>query len=78
MAIDIELNEHVLHEGSLNTSIDSNSSHSLCLTSIQPLKTSPTLSDEYGRDDLVLLVRDPQWLFAYWDLSGGLMSCILR
>lgn len=30
----------------------------------------PGLPDGYGEDRLVLLPRDPQWLFAYWDLKN--------
>jgi len=30
----------------------------------------PGLPDGYGEDRLVLLPRDPQWLYAYWDLKN--------
>lgn len=30
----------------------------------------PGLPDGYGIDRLVLLPRDPAWLYAYWDLAG--------
>ncbi len=28
------------------------------------------LSDRYGTDRLVMLVRDPYWVFCYWELDG--------
>lgn len=31
----------------------------------------PELPDGYGDDRLVLLVRDPYWLYLYWDLNPG-------
>jgi hypothetical protein len=31
----------------------------------------PDLPGHYGRDMIVLLVRDPECLFAYWELAGG-------
>ena len=35
------------------------------------LRSDATLPDSYGSDRLVLLARDPQCLYAYWDLSDG-------
>ncbi|MCZ7644760.1 MAG: DUF4912 domain-containing protein [Planctomycetota bacterium] len=32
------------------------------------------IPDSYGWDRLVALPRDPQWLFAYWELTGGLLD----
>lgn len=32
------------------------------------------LPGAYGLDRLVALVRDPRWLFAYWELTGGLLD----
>lgn len=32
------------------------------------------IPDSYGLDRLVALVRDPQWAFCYWELSGGLLD----
>ncbi|HEY3319196.1 MAG TPA: DUF4912 domain-containing protein [Planctomycetota bacterium] len=34
----------------------------------------PFLSDNYGLDRLVAMVRDPEWVFLYWELNG----CALR
>ncbi|MBU0650946.1 DUF4912 domain-containing protein [bacterium] len=28
----------------------------------------------YSQDKIILLVRDPHWLFAYWDLSGSIVE----
>ena len=32
------------------------------------------LPDTYGYDRLVAMFRDPQWLFCYWELSGGVLD----
>lgn len=32
------------------------------------------LPDTYNEDRLALLVRDPEWLFAYWDLSAATLE----
>ena len=29
----------------------------------------PELPENYGQDRLTLMVRDPHWLFCYWELS---------
>ncbi|MBE3577219.1 MAG: DUF4912 domain-containing protein [Limnochordales bacterium] len=31
----------------------------------------PELPPSYGKDRLVILVRDPRWLFAYWELTAS-------
>jgi len=31
----------------------------------------PELPGKYGQDTLFAMVRDPNWLYVYWDLSGG-------
>lgn len=31
----------------------------------------PELPQEYGQDKVVAMVRDPNWIYVYWDLSGG-------
>ncbi|MBI5379460.1 MAG: DUF4912 domain-containing protein [Nitrospirae bacterium] len=37
-----------------------------------PFPPMPTeLPEAYGRDTLTLLVRDPWWLFAYWEIPDG-------
>ncbi len=36
----------------------------------------PELPKEYGQDKLNAMVRDPNWIFVYWDLSGGSLSRI--
>ncbi|WP_334110263.1 DUF4912 domain-containing protein [Thermodesulfitimonas autotrophica] len=33
-------------------------------------QTAPELPRRYGEDRLVLLARDPHWLFAYWEVSA--------
>ncbi|MCL6612773.1 MAG: DUF4912 domain-containing protein [Peptococcaceae bacterium] len=46
--------------------------------SVQPLETQhdpvPELPRLYGVDRLVLLVRDPYWLYAYWEVSATRME----
>lgn len=36
------------------------------------------LPDDYGYDRLVTLVRDPVWLYCYWELHGDTMSVLLE
>lgn len=39
-----------------------------------PTITSPPAKDlpqKYGKDEIVLLVKDPYWLYAYWELSDA-------
>lgn len=31
----------------------------------------PELPNDYGDDKLAAMVRDPNWIYVYWDLSGG-------
>jgi len=31
----------------------------------------PELPGEYGEDKLMAMVRDPNWIYVYWDLSGN-------
>jgi len=38
----------------------------------------PELSPVYGEDKLQVMVRDPNWIYAYWDLSGGARDRIHR
>jgi hypothetical protein len=33
-----------------------------------------TLPEAYGIDHMVLLPRDPHWLFAYWEVTPGLIE----
>ena len=33
-----------------------------------------TIPDNYGLDRLVVLPRDPQWLYVYWELQGGALD----
>ncbi|MDI6632394.1 MAG: DUF4912 domain-containing protein [Bacillota bacterium] len=35
-----------------------------------PAAPAPELPRRYGEDRLVLLARDPHWLFAYWEISA--------
>lgn len=32
--------------------------------------TGPELPNSYGMDSLVLMVRDPDWLYAYWEITA--------
>lgn len=34
--------------------------------------------ETYGADRVRLLVRDPEWIFAYWDVSSGSMKNLVR
>lgn len=38
----------------------------------------PDLPGDYGRDVIVLLVRDPECLFTYWELAGGRFEQAVR
>jgi len=38
-------------------------------TSPSYLNKDSALAHEYGRDRLVLMPRDPHWLFAYWEIT---------
>jgi hypothetical protein len=38
----------------------------------------PELPPNYGKDKLQVMVRDPNWIYAYWDLSGGVRSRLDR
>lgn len=45
----------------------------------EPSQSAPSYwQDRYGDDRLVLLIRDPYWCFAYWDLSPEKQSQIIR
>lgn len=34
--------------------------------------------DSYGVDRVVLLVRDPEWLYSYWDISGDTWASLIQ
>lgn len=38
----------------------------------------PELNSHYNQDKLQAMVRDPNWLYAYWDLSGPTSNRIFR
>jgi uncharacterized protein len=38
----------------------------------------PELSSSYGQDKLQVMVRDPNWIYAYWDLSGGVRERLAK
>ncbi len=38
----------------------------------------PELASSYNQDKLQVMVRDPNWLYSYWDLSGGVRERLLR
>jgi hypothetical protein len=42
------------------------------------LEERVNLPFSYGVDRIVLMVRDPQWLFTYWDISGSTWEEIQR
>jgi hypothetical protein len=35
---------------------------------------APELPENYGEDRLVLMTKDPEYLFAYWEITPGLMA----
>lgn len=35
-----------------------------------PVEPKYTLPTSYGQDEIVLMVKDPYWLYAYWDLTA--------
>lgn len=37
---------------------------------VHPVVHEPTLPEHYDADRLVLMVRDPYWLFCYWELTA--------
>ena len=40
--------------------------------------TIPELPDSYGDNRIVLMVRDPEWLFAYWEIRKDAMDSVLN
>jgi hypothetical protein len=42
------------------------------------LDYGPALPEKYNQDVLVALIRDPECIFAYWELSGQMVSEIFR
>lgn len=42
------------------------------------LPKTPDLPDGYGDNRIVLMVRDPEWLFTYWELRKDLMDSVLN
>lgn len=38
----------------------------------------PELPDDYGDNRIVLMVRDTEWLFAYWEIQKGVMDSALN
>lgn len=38
----------------------------------------PELPSNYKHDKLYVMVRDPNWIYAYWDLSGGVRDRLDR
>jgi len=40
--------------------------------------TIPELPDSYGDNRIVLMVRDPEWLFAYWEIRTDVMDSVLN
>lgn len=39
-----------------------------------PIPTTPELPDNYGDNRIVLMVRDPLWLFAYWEIRKDVLD----
>jgi hypothetical protein len=44
----------------------------------KPRKAQPSMTLPPERDRLVLMPRDPWWVFAYWDISAQLLSTVLQ
>ncbi len=44
----------------------------------RPAEPIHKLPDSYGLDRVVLLVRDPDWLYAYWDISGDTWAALIQ
>jgi len=42
------------------------------------VERGPDLPNQYGAGCLVAMVRDPHWVFLYWDLSGGVCDQIAK
>ena len=43
-----------------------------------PPTSIPELPDGYGDNRIVLMVRDPLWLFAYWEIRKGVLNKVLN
>ncbi|NUP98251.1 MAG: DUF4912 domain-containing protein [Armatimonadetes bacterium] len=43
-----------------------------------PADLSFRFPDSYGVDRVVLLVRDPEWLYSYWDISGDTWASLIQ
>lgn len=46
--------------------------------SAPPVTASPSLPPRYGVTTLVLLIRDPWWLYAYWEVTQDRASTVQR
>ncbi len=42
------------------------------------LKRYQELPDSYGENKLVLMVRDPYWVFAYWEMTPGYLNQFIQ
>lgn len=43
------------------------------------LSPGPPLPETYGKDVLILLPRDPHWMFTYWEITESLwQTCVQR
>ncbi|MDK2820737.1 MAG: uncharacterized protein PWP31_702 [Clostridia bacterium] len=50
------------------------------LPASQP-QTAPTpqeLPNKYGKDEIVLMVKDPYWLYSYWEISDATIENLKR
>lgn len=45
---------------------------------IIPAPEIPELPDGYGDNRIVLMVRDPEWLFTYWEIRKEVMNNVLN
>ncbi|MBE7446881.1 MAG: DUF4912 domain-containing protein [Planctomycetia bacterium] len=43
-----------------------------------PVPGIPVLPDDYGDNRIVLMVRDTEWLFTYWEIQKEIMSNVLN
>ena len=39
-------------------------------TAVNPCESSPALPDNYGDNHIFLMVRDPYWIHAYWEIQN--------
>ena len=45
---------------------------------VAPVEPGYVFPESYGVDRVVLLTRDPDWLYAYWDISGDTWASLIQ